>query len=214
MERLVQISGGATNESLVTCLPKQPRARVFWLQGVTLGWMSIEFGVAIYAAAKAHSPALLAFGSDSIVELICAVVVLLQWIPGISISERKAARTASVLLFILAPVVSTVAIASLAVGLHPEPSGAGIAITIAALFAMPILAWLKRHEAHRSGNIALAADAAQSATCGYLALVTLIGLAINAFLHVSWFDAAAALAAVPILFIEGRSAWNGDTCNC
>jgi divalent metal cation (Fe/Co/Zn/Cd) transporter len=177
-------------------------------------WMVVEFSVAAYAAATAHSPALLAFSSDSLVELMSAVVVLLQWIPTISISERKAARTASVLLFILALIVLAVALASLSVGLRPESSRAGIAITTAALLAMPVLARLKRQEARRSGNAALAADATQSATCAYLALISLIGLAANALFHIVWFDAAAALAAVPILLKEGRSAWKGQTCNC
>jgi len=97
----------------------------------------------------AHSPALLAFSSDSLVELMSAVVVLLQWIPTISISERKAARTASVLLFILALIVLAMALASLSLGRRPESSRAGIAITIAALLAMPVLASLKRQEARR-----------------------------------------------------------------
>ena len=177
-------------------------------------WMLVEFGVAAYAAATAHSPALLAFSSDSLVELMSAAVVLLQWIPRVSISERKAARIASVLLFVLALVVVGAALASLALGLRPESSRAGIAITIAALLAMPVLAWLKRQEARRSGNAALAADATQSATCAYLALIALIGLAVNAMFHIAWFDTAAALAAVPILLKEGRSAWKGQTCKC
>jgi divalent metal cation (Fe/Co/Zn/Cd) transporter len=175
--------------------------------------MLVEFGVAGYAAASAHSPALLAFSSDSLVELMSAAVVLLQWIPSASISERKAARTASVLLFVLALVVVAAAIASLSLGLRPESSRVGIAITIAALLAMPVLARLKRKEARRSGNAALAADATQSATCAYLALISLIGLAANALFHIAWLDAAAALAAVPILLKEGRSAWKG-TCKC
>src|ERR1039458_3046085 len=82
------------------------------------------------------------------------------------------------------------------------------------LLAMPVLTWLKRQEARRSGNAALAADATQSATCAYLALIALIGLAVNAMFHIAWFDTAAALAAVPILLKEGRSAWKGQTCKC
>lgn len=176
--------------------------------------MTVEFGVAAYAAATAHSPALLAFGSDSLVELMSAGVVLLQWIPNVSIPERKAARTASVLLFVLALVVVGITFASLALRQHPDSSHAGIAITIAALFAMPILASLKRQEARRSGNVALAADATQSAMCAYLALITLIGISVNAVFHIAWFDSAAALAAVPILLKEARSAWKGQTCKC
>jgi divalent metal cation (Fe/Co/Zn/Cd) transporter len=176
--------------------------------------MLVEFGVSAYAAITARSPVMLAFGSDSLVELISAAVVLLQWVPGVSISERKATRTASLLLFALTLVVAGTALASLALRLRPETSRAGIAITVAALLAMPVLAWLKRREAHRSGNTALAADAAQSAACAYLALIALAGLAVNAFFHIAWFDAAAALAAIPILIKEGRSAWQGQTCGC
>jgi divalent metal cation (Fe/Co/Zn/Cd) transporter len=176
--------------------------------------MLVEFGVSAYAAITAHSPALLAFGSDSLVELMSATVVLMQWIPSLSISERKATRTASVLLFVLAFVVGGTALTSLVLRLRPETSRAGIGITAAALVAMPVLAWLKRREGHRSGNTALAADAAQSATCAYLALIALVGLAGNAFFHIAWFDAVAALVAIPVLIKEGRSAWRGQTCGC
>jgi divalent metal cation (Fe/Co/Zn/Cd) transporter len=197
------------------CAPKAlPRTRVFWLQGVTLAWMLVESAVSAYAAITVHSPVMLAFGSDSLVELMSAAVVLMQWIPGVSISERKATRTASVLLFVLALVVAVTALTSLALRLRPEASRAGIGITVAALFAMPVLAWLKRREALRSGNTALAADAAQSATCAYLALIALVGLAVNAFFHIAWFDAVAALVSIPILIKEGRSAWQGQTCGC
>ena len=176
--------------------------------------MLVEFGVAAYASATAHSAVLLAFSSGRLVELMSAAVVLLQWIPNLSVPERTAARTGSVLLFLLAFVVVAAAIASLSLGLRPESSRAGIAITVAALLAMPVLAWLKRLEARRSGNAALAADATQSATCAYLALISLIGLAANALFHLAWFDAVAALVAVPILLKEGRSAWKGQTCQC
>jgi divalent metal cation (Fe/Co/Zn/Cd) transporter len=191
-----------------------PRAAVLWLQGVTLAWMLVEFGVAAYAAATAHSPALLAFGSDSLVELLSATVVLLQWVPKLAISERRASRTAGGLLFVLAGVVAAIAVASFVLRMRPETSCAGIAITVAALIAMPVLAALKRREARRSGNVALAADAVQSATCAYLALITLLGLALNWAFHIAWFDSLAALAAVPLLLKEARSAWRGNTCGC
>jgi divalent metal cation (Fe/Co/Zn/Cd) transporter len=213
MKQVVQI-GVRPTQAVVAFAPKGPGAQVFWLQGVTLAWMIVEFGVAAYAATTAHSPALLAFGSDSLVELISAAVVLLQWMPNISISERKAARTASVLLFLLALVIVAVALSSLVLGLRPASSRAGIAIAIAALVAMPILAWMKRHEALRLGNTALAADATQSATCAYLAAIALVGLSVNAVFHIGWFDSAAALAAVPVPLKEGRSAWKGQTCKC
>lgn len=192
----------------------RPRSRVFWLQGVTLVWMLVEFGVSAYAAATARSPAMLAFGSDSLVELLSATVVLLQWVPGVAISERRASRAAGALLFLLAFVVAAIAGTGLALRLQPEASCSGMAITAAALVAMPVLAALKRREARRSGNRALAADAVQSATCAYIALITLSGLAINAAFHVAWFDSLAALAVLPLLIKEGRAAWQGHACGC
>jgi len=77
-----------------------------------------------------------------------------------------------------------------------------------------VLAALKRREARRSGNAALAADAVQSATCAYLAGITLTGLALNAAFHIAWFDPLAALAATPLLLKEGRAAWRGHACGC
>lgn len=212
MAEFVQI-GAQPLKPAAAGAPK-PRRAVFWLQGVTLVWMLVEFGISAYAAATAHSPAMLAFGSDSLVELLSATVVLLQWIPRVSIPERRASRAAGLLLFVLAFVVAGIGVASLALRWQPETSCAGIAITIAALIAMPVLASLKRREARRSGNAALAADAVQSATCAYLALITLAGLAANAAFHIAWFDSLAALVAVPFLIKEGRSAWRGHACGC
>jgi divalent metal cation (Fe/Co/Zn/Cd) transporter len=212
MPELVQI-GVQSSKPAIARSPK-PRAIVLWLQGVTLAWMLVEFAVSAYAALAAHSPAMLAFGSDSLVELLSATVVLLQWIPSMPISERRASRTAGALLFALAFVVAIIAVGSMALRSRPETSFAGIAITIAALTAMPALAFLKRREARRSNNTALDADAVQSATCAYIALITLVGLAVNAAFHISWFDSIAALAAVPILIKEGISAGQGHPCGC
>ncbi len=174
----------------------------------------MECGLALFAAVDSHSPAMLAFGFDSLVELMSATVVLLQFLPHFSISENAATRAASVLLFALAVVVMVIAILALALHLQPEISALGIGITIGALVAMPTLAWLKRREARRSNNVALAADAVQSATCAYLAAITLMGLALNATLHIAWFDSAAAIAVVPLLFREAQRSWRGHSCIC
>jgi divalent metal cation (Fe/Co/Zn/Cd) transporter len=192
----------------------KPGARVIWLQSVTLVWMLAEFGISAYAAMTARSLAMAAFGSDSLVELLSATVVLLQWTPGFSISTRKAGRIAGALLFALSFVVGGIAIASVALRWQPGTTRAGILITTAALIAMPVLAWLKRREARRVGNAALAADAVQSAACAYIALVALTGLLLNATFHIAWFDSIAALAALPFLIKEGRSAWQGYGCGC
>jgi divalent metal cation (Fe/Co/Zn/Cd) transporter len=189
-------------------LPRQ----IFWLQGITLVWMAFECSASLWAAANAHSVALLAFGSDSLIETLSASVVLLQFLPRFPLRKEHADRAAAVLLYLLAGAV--VLIAVLARGVPVETSRLGIAVTVLALVAMPVLAWLKRRQARAMNNRALAADATQSATCAYLAGVTLAGLAINAIWHVRWVDTVAALAAVPILIVEGRRAWRGEACGC
>ena len=191
-----------------------PSRRVLWLQWLTLAWMLLELGVSAYAAWTAHSIAILAFGADSVVELLSAAVVLLQWTPMMSISEKSAGSAAGALLYLLAVVVGGLALASIVLRQRPQESLAGIAITVAALAGMPVLAALKRREARRTGNAALRADAAQSATCAYIALVTLAELAVNAAFHIPWFDPLAAVAAIPLLLREARSAREGHTCGC
>jgi divalent metal cation (Fe/Co/Zn/Cd) transporter len=189
-------------------------AHVVWLQGITLIWMLVECGISLYGAVTADSPALLAFGADSFVELLSATVVLLAIVPSFPLTRDSAARLAGILLFVLAGVVGLVTLLSFLYRVKPQTSCSGMTITLAALVVMPILAWAKRRTAQRTNNRALAADAVQSATCAYLAAVTLAGLAINAIWHIHWVDSAAALLALPILIVEGRRALRGESCGC
>ena len=186
--------------------------RVAWLQTITLAWMLIECGTSLLAAMKAHSVALLAFGADSLIELLSAIVVLLQFLPRFPLRKNIAERIAAVLLFLLA--LAVVGIASTSWRGSREASALGMGITGLALVVMPVLARLKRQEAIRSGNGAMAADATQSATCAYLAAVTLAGLVAFAVWRIAWVDSVAALAAVPVLIVEGRRTWRGDGCGC
>jgi hypothetical protein len=190
------------------------RKAVFWLQGVTLAWMLVECAVSLYGAKAARSVVLLAFGADSFVELLSASVALMSFLPHFPLSKERAARWSGVLLFVLAAAIAALAVASFALQNRPETSCAGIGITVAALVVMPVLAGFKKKIARMTNNRALAADAVQSATCAYLAAITLVGLALNAVFQVRWVDSVAALAALPILFIEGRQAMRGEGCGC
>lgn len=191
--------------------PTLPR-QLAWLEFLTLAWMLGECAGALWAAVNAHSVALLAFGADSLVELFSAIVVLLQFLPRFPLNKTRARRSAAALLFLLSGVV--VCIAALAWRSPVETSCLGIAVTALAMVVMPVLARLKRRQARMLNDQAVAADATQSAACAYLAAVTLAGLGINALWHVRGVDTVAALAAVPILIVEGRRAWRGENCGC
>lgn len=203
-------------DSAQSCRPRpagSPKS-VVWLQGITLAWMLVECAVALYAANAAHSVALLAFGADSFVELLSASIALFSFVPSFPLTKDRAGRWAGTLLYLLAVVVALTAALSLVRGLRAETSRSGIGITIAALVVMPVLAWFKRKIGRETGNRALTADAVQSATCAYLAAITLAGLAANALFHLHWIDSVAALAVIPILIIEGRKAMRGEACGC
>jgi len=63
-----------------------------------------------------------------------------------------------------------------------------------------------------TASAALRADAAESAVCGYLALIALAGLVVNAIWRVSWADPIAALVLLPLIVHEGREAMKGKQC--
>jgi divalent metal cation (Fe/Co/Zn/Cd) transporter len=190
--------------------------RIQRVQTVTIVWMSVEAAVSLFAAWRATSPALLAFGGDSAIELLSAVVVL--WRFRVSDAhedtERRAARVAGGLLFALAAFVAVTSIMSLLGYSEPKPTFLGISILVAAAVIMPWLAKEKRRLSGAIGSAALRADAAQSALCAYLSLIALTGLASNAIWRVKWADPIAALAVLPLIIWEGREAMRGRPCGC
>ncbi len=176
----------------------------------------MEAAVFLAAAWMARSPALLAFGGDSAIELLSAIVVLWRFRAHADQehSEKYAARIAAVLLFILAAYVVVVFALTLLGYSEPKTTYVGIAVLVAAAAIMPWLAKEKRKLSAITGSAALRADAAESALCAYLALVALVGLGINALWHLRWADPIAALVIVPLILWEGREAMRGRACGC
>ena len=52
--------------------------RIHWVQVATIAWMIAEAAASLFAAWRAHSPALLAFGGDSAIELRWCYGVFVQ----------------------------------------------------------------------------------------------------------------------------------------
>ncbi len=182
--------------------------RILRLQILTIVWMAIEAAVSLGAAWRSHSPALLGFGGDSAVELLSAVVVLWRFRsePDSDQAERVAARIGGGLLFVVAAfVLVTSGLALLGVR-EPQPSVPGIIILAMAAVFMPWLASKKRRLAAVAGSASLRADAVESAVCGYLSLIALAGLAVNAIWGKHWADPVAALALTPLILREGWEA--------
>ena len=94
------------------------------MQAVTVVWMSAETAISLWAALRAKSPALLAFGGDSAIELMSAVVVLWRFSGNAAQerAERIAARIAGGLLFALVACVVVASVMSLLGYSEPKPS--------------------------------------------------------------------------------------------
>jgi divalent metal cation (Fe/Co/Zn/Cd) transporter len=190
--------------------------RVQRIQAITIIWMSVEAMVSLSAAWIARSPALVAFGGDSAIELLSAVVVLWRFRAHVrhEDAERRAARLTGLLLYALAAYVVVISALTLLGYGEPKPTYIGIAILIAASLVMPWLAREKRKLSAATGSAALRADATESALCAYLSLIALVGLGVNAIWHVAWADPVAALAIVPLVLCEGREATRDKPCEC
>ncbi len=188
--------------------------RVLQIQAFTLIWMSVEATVSLGASWVAHSPALLAFGGDSGIELLSAAVVLWRFRSQSDEirAEKRASRIAGGLLFPLAAYVIVGSVLALRGHREVHPSFLGIALLGLAAVVMPWLAHKKRQLSAATSSAALRADAAESALCGYLAWIALAGLAANAFWGMAWADPVAALALTPLILWEGWQTVRGKPC--
>jgi divalent metal cation (Fe/Co/Zn/Cd) transporter len=193
--------------------------RAFALEYASIAWMLIEAAVAITSGLRAGSLSLLAFGIDSLIEIASAGVLI--WRLAVELrqgrafaeaAERRARRIAGALLLALAAWVVAAAAWKLATRTGQDFSWPGLIIAGLAMPVMAVLARGKLALASALGSRAMRADAIESVTCGWLSLVVVAGLAIEALSGAWWVDAATSLAIVWLLVKEGREAWRGDDC--
>jgi divalent metal cation (Fe/Co/Zn/Cd) transporter len=192
----------------------------FWLEWVTAIWMVIEAAVAIAAGIIASSISLLAFGIDSVIELVSAGVLMwrlmVEFRYGRAFSEsaeRRATRIGGGLLFALAAYVILSAAWSFWTRSGQEFSALGLGVTVAAIPIMYVLSNRKLKIAEQLGSRAMRADAVESITCGYLSLIVVTGLLAQFLTGFWWVDAATSLGIVWFLIKEGREAWAAEECD-
>jgi divalent metal cation (Fe/Co/Zn/Cd) transporter len=134
----------------------------FRLEWITIGWMVIEAVAAIGSGIASGSLVLLAFGLDSVIELISAGV--LMWRLSVELrhghafsesAERIAGRIGGTLLFALAAYVVVAASWNLWTQHHGEFSAPGFIVTLLAIPIMRYLATRKIDLANRLGSRAL-----------------------------------------------------------
>ena len=190
--------------------------RALWLAVFTVVWNVAEGVIALVAAARSDSRALIGFGVDSFVESASASVLI--WRLRIEQRsperadqvEQRALQIIGVTFLLLAGVVGVESVRSIVTGEQPDVSAIGIGITMVSLVVMPILARAKRRVGRGLGARSVEADSRQTQACVYLSAVVLLGLVLNAGFGWWWADPVAALAVVGFLVQEGRSALRAE----
>ncbi len=156
--------------------------------------MTIEVLGSIGVGLIAGSFALLAFGGDSLIELISGLAVLgglrrdSSRNSGLRTDSNKTEQFTSLLLFSLIPVIGFGAIYSYITGLKPEGSPLGIAVAVGALIVMPYLYVQKKRIGRETRSLSLSMDAIESVTCLFMATALLGGLLAEYFLGLWWAD--------------------------
>ncbi|WP_294563896.1 cation transporter [uncultured Arthrobacter sp.] len=187
--------------------------RIRFLVAATITYNAIEAVVALGAGTVASSGALLAFGLDSVVEVLSAAAVAWQFAgPDPDAREPKALRFIAFSFFALAAFVTVDAVRAFAGGSEAQHSPVGITLAVASLVVMPFLSLAQRRAGRELGSRSAVADSKQTLLCTYLSAVLLGGLLLNSTLGWSWADPVAALIIAAVAVREGREAWKGDTC--
>jgi divalent metal cation (Fe/Co/Zn/Cd) transporter len=179
------------------------------LEIVTVVWMVIEMAASIGAGIAAGSVLLIAFGIDSLIELVSGGILLWRLslesragdLEQVEQAERRAAWIVAISLALLCVYVLAASVYGLVTRSKPDSSSLGIGITIAAVVIMPYLGVNKHRLSQRLGSEALAGDAVSSFTCAAMASTVLAGLALNSLFGWWWVEYAAALL---FLFWLGR----------
>jgi divalent metal cation (Fe/Co/Zn/Cd) transporter len=178
--------------------------------------MVIEAVAAVIAGVMAHSVALVAFGADSVIELVAGGALLYRLYveanQGGSERVEKAERVASwivgIALLALAAYIVVSSVVSLFMHSRPEANALGIGIAVASSILMPLLATTKKRVGRRIGSKALISDGACSMVCAYMSWILLVGVGATALLGWWWSDSVAALGFVWFVTREGLEALN------
>ncbi len=185
------------------------RRRAVRLEYFTVGWNTVEVIVAIIAGILAQSIALIAFGLDSVVEVISGLALLWRFKQqrlGEDRADLRAVRIVGITFFLLSAYAGVEAARDLYFHHAPETSVPGMILAGASLIVMPVLAIAKRRLARSLNSRALFADSMETLFCSYFSATLLAGLALNAWLGWWWADPVAALVIAVLMIREGFEA--------
>ena len=171
----------------------------------------MEVLVTVILGIQTRSLALVAFGLDSVVEIIASSVVILNLgdrraDPG-DRRIHRALRLISLAFWVLAAFLCLASVRGLVLGTHPEHSLFGITfmgLTACVMFSLSVL---KRKTAQQMPSETLLAESAMTLLDGCLATSVLVALVLNDALGWWWADSLAALIVAGFALSEGIRHW-------
>lgn len=185
--------------------------RVKFIVGFTITYNIVEALVAIIAGSQASSGALIAFGLDSVIEVLSAAAVAWQFTrKDPERWEKATVKVIAIAFFALAAYVTVDSVLALTGTTQVEHSPLGIGIAVLSLIVMPALAWFEYRTGRELDSKSVMADAKQLVLCIYLSGTVLLGLVLNSLFGWDWADPVAALVVAFLAVREGIEAWRGD----
>lgn len=198
-----------------------------YIEIVSVVWMIIEAVVAVGVGTAVHSLVLIAFGADSVIELLAGIILLWRLyveangmpLQRVQQAEKTASWVVGIALLMLAVYIVILAIYDLWTKTGSEFSWVGFTLALAASIVMPFIARSKNIIGGQIGSKALQADGSCSFVCAYMAWSMLAGLMLTAVLGWWWLNSVVVLPLVYFVVKEGVEAIQvargvEDACGC
>ena len=186
------------------------RRRGLQLVWLTIAWNVVEVFVTIGLGVAAGSIALIAFGTDSMIEVFASLVVVWHT-SDLNAESRRTRRSLQLIaaaFLILGLVLVAGAVVRLLAETVPGDSPVGIAYLAVTAVVMLRLAILKRRVGTALESEPLLAEAHVTFLDSALAVGVLAALALNSAFGWWWADPLAALAVALLAFLEAREHWS------
>lgn len=191
------------------------RRRGLQLVWATIIWNAFEVFITVGLGVAAGSIALIAFGTDSVVEVFASLVVVWHSRDLLVMEEndrtRRSLKLIALAFVVLGTVLAIGATIRLFEGTVPDESPLGIIYLAVTALVMLSLAILKNRTGSKLGSEPLKAEARITYLDAALATSVLLSLVLNAALDWWWADPVAALGVAIIALREGWEHWEEAT---
>ena len=168
----------------------------------TIIYNLLEGVFAVYFGIGENSTSLLSFGLDSFIEIFASTIALLGLSTNSKISEQFAEKLIAYSFLLLVFFIIFKSSYDLLNSYKPDPSFYGILIALVSIFVEGPLAYKKLQIGKASNNSVIIAEAKETLFCLNLSVLVIVGVGVNYFTDLWYFDPIAALLMIPWLLYE------------